>query len=165
MLQISQATFDGLVLAFSLMLTVQCLLVLYVIRSARTAADERTKLHKELFGLLKKIEGLTFNRRDHLLRHYDQMVESLSQRLPSTIASQAGQVIFETERMILTRLAELEPNLKSNNEGRQKMDQLIHCMESLEDTVISLTSETARRVMNESRKEIFADEGNENLAA
>jgi len=125
--------------------------------SLRIAAHDRTKLNRELYGLVNKIEGLTANKRDQMLKHYDKILDDLSNRLPPTIASQAGQLIFETESKILSRLAELEPNLKDDELGQRKMDELIKNMENLESTIVNLTSQTVSNVMAQSRKELFDD--------
>jgi hypothetical protein len=153
----------GLLVLFSM----QILLALYVILNLRHESRERASHYHELYGLLKKIEGLTSNRREQMLKHDDKILERVTTRLPPTIAAQAGQTIYETESMILTRLAELEPSLKVNPEGRRKMEQLIRSMESLEDTIVSLTADTVRNVMTESRRELLneAEFIDKNLAA
>ena len=66
--------------------------------------------------------------------------------------------IFETEKDILTRLAELEPNLKENPEGKERLEGLVKKMERLEQTVVALASDTVQQVMIESRRELFDSE-------
>src|SRR5688572_10532040 len=88
-------------------LCLQGLLALTLVLALRSANRERHALHKELFGLTRKIEGLTAHRREQVLKHYDKILDSLSVRIPTTVASQASQLIFDTESKILARLAEL----------------------------------------------------------
>jgi len=124
----------------------------------RSSSKERAVLNKEMFGLLRKIEGLTSSRREQMLKHYDKILANLSTRLPTTIAAQASTMIFETESKILARLAELEPQLNKNGSDKRKMDELIQSMENLEQTIIALTSETVRKVMVDSRRTLLDDE-------
>jgi hypothetical protein len=124
----------------------------------RIASKERAQSNREIFGLVKKIEGLTAERREQMLQHYDRMLEALSNKIPVMVASHAGEKIFETESRILARLAELEPNIKGSELGRRKVDELIKSMEGLEDTLINLTSDAVKQVLTESRKELLQDD-------
>jgi len=135
----------------------QLLLTLYMAASLRIAERERARLNRDVFGLLKKIEGLTSSRREQMLRHYDKILEQLSVQLPPAIAEEAGQLIFDTESKILTRLAELEPDLKNDSQSREKLDELIKSMESLEATIVSLTANTVQSIMARSRKDLFSE--------
>lgn len=141
----------GLV-AFS---TVQLLVLLYALFSVKGAARERAALTKEIYGLTKKIEGLTANKRDQMAAEYDRIVQTLAARLPTVIAGKASDAIVETEEKILTRLAELEPNLRGSQESREKLSSLVASMESLERKVVGLTAETVQQVMHESRQRLF----------
>lgn len=124
--------------------------------SLRSASKERQALNKELFGLMKKIEGLTSSRREQMLRHYDSLLEVLSTKLPTAVAAQTSQIIFDTEAKILTRLAEIEPNLNNDEKGKEKLNELIRSMEGLERTLVNLTSDAVRDVMVEGRRSLFA---------
>ena len=135
----------------------QLLLTLYMAASLRIAERERARLNRDVFGLLKKIEGLTSSRREQMLRHYDKILEQLSVQLPPAIAEEAGQLIFDTESKILTRLAELEPDLKNDTQSQEKLDELIKSMESLEATIVSLTANTVQSIMARSRKDLFSE--------
>jgi len=141
------------------LIVLQLLTVIYMAISLRIASSERTRMNKEMFGLLRKIEGLTAHRRDQMLKHYDTILDNLSVRLPPTIAATTGQAIYEAESKILKRLAELEPDLKGDKDSQQKMNDLIKSMESLETMIVTLTSDTVQRVMIDSRKGLF-DEDN-----
>lgn len=136
----------------------QFIVAIYMAICLRASAKERTSLNKEMFGLVKRIEALTSNRREQMLKHYDRILSNLATRLPSTIAAQASQRIFETESKILARLAELEPNLKQDDQSRRKMDELIRSMENLEQTIVALTAEAVRKVMVDSRSDLLDDE-------
>lgn len=128
---------------------------LFALWSLKAASRERQTLNKELYGLVKKIEGLTSTRREQMLKHYDGLLEVLSTKLPMAVATHTSQIIFDTEAKILTRLAELEPNLQSDERGKEKLDDLIKSMEGLERTIVNLTSDAVRNVMVEGRRSLF----------
>jgi uncharacterized protein YoxC len=154
----------GITLAIALVF--QILLALAMTAAAKSAARERSEFHREMFGLLKKLEGLTANKREQILKHYDTILENLSNRLPPTIAAQASKVILDTESRILSRLAELEPNLMEDESSRRKMDELIKSMENLEETIVGLTAQTVRSVLVDSRRNLLDDgKYDESLAA
>jgi len=148
----------GLAGLIGLFIGLQLLLAVTVLLSLRTAARERTQLNKEMFGLVKRIEGLTSNRREQMLKHYDGMLEMLSTRLPPTIAAHTSQVIIDTESKILTRLAELEPGFRDDEASQKKMNELIKSMENLEHTIVALASDTVQRVMAEGRRSLLDDQ-------
>ncbi|RIL11966.1 MAG: hypothetical protein DCC75_01340 [Proteobacteria bacterium] len=158
MLEINSDILMIIGLCAGLFVGLQLVLTIGMLISLRSASRERTVLAKELFGLVRKLEGLTSNRREQMLKHYDSLLDSLSARLPPTIAAQTSQIIVETESKILARLAELEPNLKDDH-GRKKMDDLIKSMENLEHTIVVLAADTVRRVMAEGRRTILEDDG------
>ncbi len=141
----------------------QLFFTLYLFKALRDSNRERSKLHTDMFGLLRKIEGLTSSKREQMLKHYDAILEDLTHRLPPAIAAQAGEVIFDTESKILSRLAELEPNLKEDAQGMEKMDQLIKSMENLETTIVRLTADAVQNIFTESRKSLF--EENEKISS
>ncbi|MCB0339698.1 MAG: hypothetical protein KDD53_08840 [Bdellovibrionales bacterium] len=141
-----------------LMIAVQVCLSIVMVVVLRTSARERSQLNKEMFGLVKRIEGLTSGRRDQMLQHYDRMLENLANRLPVMVTGQVGTQIFETESRVLKRLAELEPHWSEDEDARRKMDELIRTMECLEDSLIATTSEAVTKIMNESRRELIEDE-------
>lgn len=137
---------------------IQLILAIYMGVSLRLAAKERASLNKEMFGLVRRIEALTSNRREQMLKHYDRILANLTMRIPSTVAAQASQTIFEAESKILARLAELEPDIKNDEISRRKMDDLIRSLESLEQTIVALTSEAVRKVMVDSRSDLFDED-------
>ena len=165
MLNMAQNWIPAIVIAtFAL----QFLFTLYLVVCLRSASRERRRLNLEMFGLLKKIEGITAHRREQMLRHYDKILENLSSRLPASVAAHAGECIFDAEAKILERLAEIEP-LADDDESREKLDAMIKSMESLEARIVSLTAEAVHTVMAESRRDLFrdpiADDPAESLAA
>lgn len=135
-------------------LAAQAMVSLYLLLAFRRANKEQSKIEREMFGLVKKLEGLTANKRENILRHYDQMLEQLETRLPSAVAARASELIFDTESRILNRLAEIDPSLKSNEEGKKKLNELIVTMESLEDTVVTTASDAVRKVILENRQRL-----------
>lgn len=139
---------------------VQILVSVFLYAAYRSMRREITGINKETFGLLRKLEGLTASKREKVLREYDRMLEDLSNRLPTTIAAQASEKIFETESRILTRLAELEPILKEDKASQRRMDELIKTMEQLEQSLVASTAETVKKVFVESRSNLFDDEQN-----
>ena len=148
--------FVGLSGALSLLL--QVFLVLAVAIIMRAHSRERACMEREMFGLLRKLEGLTATKREQILRHYDSMLDTLSIRIPPAVAAQASKLVIDTESRILTRLAELEPNLKGDEESRRKMDELIKQMEHLEETIVATASDAVRSVMIDSRRSLFDEE-------
>lgn len=140
-------------------LLLQVLLALAVIYLTRAHARDRAELEREMFGLVKKLEGLTASKREQILRHYDSMLETLATRLPPAVAAQTSKLVVETESRIITRLAELEPDLKSNSESQKKMDELIKQLEHLEETLVATASDAVRTVMLDSRRALFDDDG------
>lgn len=148
--------FVGASSAFALLL--QVFLALTVLLVVRANSRDRAALEREMFGMMKKLEGLTATKREQVLKHYDTMLETLSMRLPPAVAAQTSKAIIDTESRILNRLAELEPNLKSDEESRKKMDELIRNMEHLEETIVATASDAVRTVMLDSRRSLFDDE-------
>jgi hypothetical protein len=148
----------GLAGLVGLFIGLQLILTAAILMSLRASARERSQLNKEMFGLVKRIEGLTSNRREQMLKHYDGMLEMLSTRLPPTIAAHTSQVIIDTESKILNRLAELEPNLRDDETSRKKMDELIASMEHLEQSIVASASDTVQRVMAEGRRSLLDDD-------
>jgi hypothetical protein len=144
--------------ALCVAVVLQLVISLYMFGSLRSARKEREKLNREMFGLLRKIEGLTASKREQMLQHYDQILDSLASRLPPTVASEAGQIIFEMESKILNRLAELDPGIKDDEVSQRKMDDLIKSMENLEATIISLTSDAVHKVLADGRQDFFRED-------
>lgn len=124
----------------------------------RSNARERADNSREFYGLVRKMEGLTAERREQMLNHYDKILENLSNKLPVLVAGQAGQKIFDAESKILSRLAEIEPLVKGNEAAHSKMDELIRTMEGLETTIITVTSEAVKQVLTEGRRELLDDD-------
>lgn len=144
--------------AFAALFVLQSCLAVYLLSSLRNARKERAALHREMYGLVRKLEGLTSGKREQMAKQFDKILSELSLRLPPTIAAQAGQTIFETESRILSRLAELEPDLKNDEQSREKMDDLIKSMESLETTIVTVTADTVQNIMAANRQAIFEDD-------
>ncbi|MCB0354571.1 MAG: hypothetical protein KDD64_13640 [Bdellovibrionales bacterium] len=136
----------------------QLLLSLYLLACLRRSSADHARTTVELFGLMKKIDGLTASKREQVAKAYDAMIGQLSAQIPTTVAAYAGQAIFETESKLLTRLAELEPSLKDDTDARKKMDELITSMESLETKIVQLTAETVESVMERNRVALFRDD-------
>ena len=134
----------------------QTVLCLVAMNALKGASKEKAILNKELFGLVKKLEGLTSSRREQMIKHYDTMLENLAKRLPPTIAAHAGNMIVETEGRILQRLSELEPLLSQDDESRRKMEELVRSMERLEETLVAVTANTVTQVMGEGRRDLLA---------
>ncbi len=144
--------------AFAALFVLQSCLAVYLLSSLRAARKERAALHREMYGLVRKLEGLTSGKREQMAKQFDKILSELALRLPPTIAAQAGQTIFETESRILSRLAELEPDLKNDEQSREKMDDLIKSMESLETTIVTVTADTVQNIMAANRQAIFEDD-------
>lgn len=167
MIEINQLFITTAIIAFVVAIGLQFILTLVVLTSLRSASKERAHFNKEVYGLVRKIEGLTATKRELLIKQYDKLFDSLSVRLPSTIASHASQAILETESKILHRLTEIEPSLKNDAVRRQKLDELVKLMENMEQMIVVLTAETVRKVMAEGRSDFFMEQrdGEISLAA
>jgi hypothetical protein len=152
-------TIDNLLIVASLvaglLVGTHILVSVITILSLKQASKERQSLHRELFGLVKKIEGLTASRREQMLKHYDGLLETLSTKLPTAVANHTGQMIFDTESKILARLAEIEPGLAKDEAGKEKLNDLIKSMEVLERSLVNLTSDAVRDVMIDGRRSLF----------
>jgi hypothetical protein len=118
---------------------------------------ERSLQRRELLHITQKIEFLTAPVRERVVGHYDGVLADLIERVPTVIAREAGGKIFETESRIISRLAELEPNLKGDPRTREKMNGLIESMESLEATVSAAAADTVRTTLNEARRGLVAE--------
>jgi hypothetical protein len=115
---------------------------------------ERQRLGRELIAVVKKIDGLTSDRREQILRHYDGILGELAAEMPERIVRETGHRIFEAESRILTRLAELEPDLKNDPVSREKMNELIEVMEYLETAVAEIAATTVRDALGEARQTV-----------
>ncbi|WKZ57596.1 MAG: hypothetical protein QY326_02725 [Bdellovibrionota bacterium] len=156
----------ALLLVAGMAILIQLGLIVSMALALRAAAREQAKLHTEVFGLVRKLEGLTLSRREQVIKHYNRILETLSAQLPTTVAARAGQVIFDTESRMLEQLAELEPNLNANESSKRKLDELILSMERLEQTLVSLTAETVQKVMVEGRRSLLeSDQFDDSMAA
>ena len=133
-------------------LAVQIGISIFLLISNRRGLREARRIERELFGLTKKIEGLTATNRERVERHYDEILIKLEQTLPALVAKDAGDAIFKAESQILKRLAELEPNLREDEEGMKRFDDLIVTMEKLEETVVSTASNAVLSAVGEGRE-------------
>ncbi|MCI5066340.1 hypothetical protein MRY87_11510 [bacterium] len=128
-----------------------------VLLSLRTAAKERTRLNRETFGLLKKVEGLLAQKQEKMKRDYDELLENMTGQVPITIARKVGKDIYETEKSVLMRLAEIEPQLEGDSLAVQKMEAIIKSMEKLETTVIDAASKAVEQTLREKRRTLFSE--------
>ena len=147
-----------LLAAFAVVTAIQILVFTCMMRVLGKAQKERAETHREIFGLVRKIEGYTAHRREQMLKHYDKVIEKLAHHIPTAIAAEAGTVIFETESKILQRLAEIEPNLRQDDQAKKKLDDLICNMENLEHTLITLTSDAVQKIMLDGRQTLIQEE-------
>ena len=137
-------------------LILQLGLASYLLLSSRSSQKALTDSVRELYGIMKKIEGLTATRREQLLCEFDGIMQTLSLRLPTVIASQAGDNIFEAESKLMKRLAEIDPGIK-DEKSKERMDEIIKSLESLQENVIAITAETVRKVLLDARKDLPLD--------
>ncbi|NMC62338.1 MAG: hypothetical protein GYA55_04150 [SAR324 cluster bacterium] len=125
--------------------------------NARSLNKSSRESLKELYGIMKKIEGLTSGKREQILRQYDKIVQDLKLRLPTVIAAQASDSIFETESSLLQNLVAIDPSIK-DEERKEHLNELIRSMEKLQETLSSLVSETVQKALEDARAEIASDE-------
>lgn len=130
---------------------------LLVIRLRKSEQSTR-KLHTSMFGLMKRIEGMTAEKRERMLVEFDLLLDRLSMRLPTALAARAGDAIFEAEKRLLSRIIELERTITPSAENREELDYLVKSLESLEQTMVSLTASTVHEVLLESRKQLFTSQ-------
>lgn len=141
------------------LLLLQEVVIVSAVRSSRAAHVERGKLHQELFGLMRRIEGLSTGRRALITYQFDNMLESLIKQLPTRIASEAGQRIFDTESQILKALSEIEPALGEDKVLHSRLEQVLHSMENLEAVVVSVTCESVRQAIVDVRHSLLSQDG------
>lgn len=141
----------------------QLLAIACLISSFHRLKKEASELLKETHGCMRKIEGLTSSRREAFVKQYEKLHDQLTTRVPITVATQASSSILDAEKKILTRLAELEPQMKADPVSLKKFDDLIRTMEDLEHTIVTLTAESVKKVLRDNRGDFLMDE--ENLAA
>jgi hypothetical protein len=155
-LDVSSLTTGSVLLGLMvIVLALQVSVAFYLLGKLQFASQERSKLYLELFGMLRKIEGLSSGRRALISHNLDIMLERLAKQLPSRIAAEAGEVIYKTESSMLKVLADLEPNLPQMPAMKERVEKLVISMESLESTVVSLTSETVRQAIMDTKRSIL----------
>lgn len=131
-------------------------LVCAVIRALVVHSRDRIEVRRELLELLRKLEALTASSREQMVRHYDGMLAELVERLPEEIAAETGHKIFDTESRILTRLAEIEPDLRRDPLGRAKLNELIESMESLETELVSIAADSVKKAIAAGRETLLS---------
>ncbi|MCO6431268.1 MAG: hypothetical protein J5J00_10445 [Deltaproteobacteria bacterium] len=158
MIQIQSFSLPAELLLFGVVAVFQLSVLWIMLVNLRRFSRKYNVLSREMYALVKRIEALTATRRERMIKHFDRLLAKLSNRLPPTIASQLSSSLIETEGKILTRLAELEPDLVTNERSRKRMDELILGMEQLEKKLIALTADTVRDIMLESRADLLDEE-------
>ena len=121
----------------------------------RSGVREREKHRRELGRLREKVEILTAPSTARYLSECNTLFSELLQSLPAVVKRQAGAQIFDIESRILTRLAELEPDLRRDPHSRGRMNELIESMESLEGAVCTIAAETLQGGLQEAHKRIL----------
>jgi hypothetical protein len=154
----SGSTLFGLM---TIVLAFQVSVTLYMIGKFQFANQERTRLYHQLFGILRKIEGLSSGRRALIAHNLDILLEQLAKQLPSRIAAEAGEIIYKTESSMLKALADLEPNLPQMPGMKERVEKLVVSMESLESTVVLLTTETVRQAILDTKRSILDADSHE----
>lgn len=143
----------------------QAVSVIYTLLVLRSASKERKVLNRETFGLLRKVEGLLARKQEKITKEYDRLLEQMTLQVPVVIAREAGNEIFETEKYVISRLAELELEVHDDEVAMQKMETIIKTMEGLETTIIRATSKAVERVLVENRRELFSDDDSDSQLA
>lgn len=143
-------------------LLVQLAGLLAVVRHARTEAKTRERFLRGVYGILKKIEGLTADRRTQMLFRYDQLVERLQRRLPTIVANRISAEIEELESGIISRLSAIDADLLSDGGDPEELEQLLKTMERLERAVLTITTDTVRESLNEGRQ-VFSSQSSSDM--
>lgn len=146
---------DPLIAFLCITLIVQsCLLIVLSLKTARSQKNAE-KLHTAMFGLMKRIEGMTSDKRTKMITEFDHVLDRLSTRLPPVLASRAGQALYEAEKSLLQKMVSLEARLDQTPQEQEELNQIIESLESLDTQIIALTADTVHEVMLESRKHLF----------
>lgn len=142
-------------------LVLQASVILFLLHRFKASHSTQEKLYQELFGLTRKIEGLSSGRRALIAYHLDMLLERLVKQLPSRISAEAGDVIFRTESSMLKTLADLEPNLPQLPGMKDRVESLVSSMERLESTVVSVTGEAVRQAIFDTKRSILEADSHE----
>lgn len=135
--------------------SINALVLLFALLSLSRLRSESLKLNRETFGLLKKVEGLTAQKHHLLAKQFDDLIEKMANQVPVIVGKEATSHLFEIERQIITRLAELEPNLKTDPKAIAHMEEVLRKVELLEEEVIRSTSKAVEKILVEKRKTLF----------
>ena len=136
-----------------LALVLQICIAAYLYISSRASHKAMNDSVRELYGIMKKIEGLTATRREQLMLEFDRIVQTLSLRLPTVVSAHVGDAVFDAESKILKRLAEVDPSIK-DEKNKEKMDELIKSLEGLQESLVTVTTETVRKALLDARKDL-----------
>jgi len=137
------------------LVTINLLVALGVLLALRSSARERREYRREIEVMVQKIEVLTAPTRERVIGRYDGMLASLVEKIPEKVMRETGRKIFDAESRIIARLAEIEPNLKRDPVGREKMNEIIESMESLESSVSTIAAETVDDALRAAREELL----------
>ncbi len=137
------------------LVTINLLVALGVLLALRSSARERREHRREIEVMVQKIEVLTAPTRERVIGRYDGMLASLVEKIPEKVMRETGRKIFDAESRIIARLAEIEPNLKRDPVGREKMNEIIESMESLESSVSTIAAETVDDALRAAREELL----------
>lgn len=135
----------------------------FIVLHLRATAQRHDRLHNQTFALMKKVEGFTAPKREEVLRNFDELLERLRTELPHQLTAEVGERIFEAETKILSRLAELEPNLAEDEVARRKMEELIRSMEQLEAKITVTAVDAVISVLRDTRHTLFIEPAHEPL--
>ena len=138
----------GVVGAFSLSSILVTLAVL------ASSARESRGLLREIFGLTKKIEGLAVTRRESLEYEFDGLTTKLSDEVPVLVARQASRILNDVESRLAFQLYELESVAPRGSEAEEKIIELIHSLDRLEETVVEATRQSITEVLARTRQDI-----------
>jgi len=146
---------DPHIAALVALVTIHLVVALGVFLALRSSARERREHRREIEVLVQKIEVLTAPTRERVIGRYDGMLANLVEKIPEKVMRETGQKIFDAESRIIARLAEIEPNLKRDPVGREKMNKIIESMESLESSVSTIAAETVDDALRAAREELL----------
>jgi hypothetical protein len=133
-------------------------LSLYIFLRAKRTEQNNSLLHRELFGIMKKIEGLSAGRRTLISAQIDTVLERLSYQLPSRISARAGEAIYDTESQVLKTLAAIAPDIQEHPEAKDRVNSLVSSMERLETTIVTLTQESVRQAILDTKNALIEEQ-------
>lgn len=153
----SESLQNAPVLGFLILLASQLFTFFLIWSSIRQSHRERLVTDKELYGLIRRVEGMTASKQEQVLLYFDELLEGMHTKLPLAIAEEAAGLIRDVESNILSKISHIELSRASQNrEQAEHTTDLMLAVESLESTVQKLTANAVHNIMSNTRRHLFS---------